>query len=304
MWAKIEFAGDYSFRGRVLEDRDLSGIACVSPTRGLIGADESGAVQVVELSRADRSLKVLRTVALVSANQELDVEAVASEGAFYYIVGSHGVAKKSGSMQMSRYRIFRLQVDPITGMPVNAGNALAGAGLSGLLEADPTLGRYFARPLQEQGVNIEGLAVRNGRLFIGLRNPNLDGHAFVVEVSAHDVFAGGSPPAHRLHTLKLGKGLGIREIVAARSGFLIIAGNAGSEPSKKHPRAVDYSRDRGFWMFTWDGKGAAVHKVGRIPNAPGKAEAMTILEESADEVTVLILFDGAPKGRPSVYRIR
>jgi hypothetical protein len=304
MWTNIEFAGEYSFRGRVLEDRDLSGIARVSPTRGLIGADESGAVQVVELSRADRSLKVLRTIALVSANQELDIEAIAAEDAFYYIVGSHGLAKKSGSMQMSRYRIFRLQVDPATGMPVSDDDTLAVASLSSVLETDPTLGRYFARPLQEQGVNIEGLAARNGRLFIGLRNPSLEGRAFVVEVSARDVFAGPGPPAHRLHTLKLGKGLGIREIVPARSGFLIIAGNAGSEPSERHPRAKDYSRDRGFWVFTWDGRGAVVHKVGRIPNAPGKAEAMTILEESADEVTVLILFDGAPRGRPSVYRIR
>ena len=31
---------------------------------------------------------------------------------------------------------------------------------------------------------------------------------------------------------------------------------------------------------------------------------MTILEESASEVTVLILFDGPKGGQPSVYRLR
>ncbi|MHC4517165.1 MAG: DUF3616 domain-containing protein, partial [Planctomycetota bacterium] len=297
-WTRIDFLGRFAFDGNVLEDEDLSGIACVSPTRGLIGADERGAVQVVELSRSNRSLKVLRTVALVNADEELDIEAIACEGAFYYIVGSHGVAKKSGLRQVGRYRVFRLRVDPITGMPDDGGKALAVASLSGILAADPTLGKYFGKPLQNKGLNIEGLAVRKGRLYVGLRNPNLAGRAFVVEVPADDLFAGAGPPVYRLHKLMLGRGLGIREMVAGRSGFLIIAGNAGSEPSDRHPRAKDYDKNRGFWIFDWDGEDTDVHKIGRIPNPPGKAEAMTILEEFADGLTVLILFDGAPRGRP------
>lgn len=303
MWTRVDFVGYYSFEGDVLEDKDLSGIAFVSPTRGLIGADEGGLVQVVELSRSDRRLKVLRTVALGHADEELDIEAIACEGASYYIVGSHGAAKKSGLRQAGRYRIFRLHVNPLTGTPVAGGRALTVTSLSGILADDPTLGRYLGKPLQEKGVNIEGLAVRNGRLFVGLRNPNLDGFAFVVEVPAGDLFTGVKQPPYKLHRLNLGKGLGIREIVAAESGFLVIAGNAGSEPSDKHPHAADYEKGRAFWIFNWDGQSPHVHKIGQIPNAPGKAEAMTILEESAEALMVLILFDGAPRGRPSLYRI-
>ena len=303
MWTQIDFLGTYTFEGPVLEGKDLSGIALVSPTRGLIGADESSAVQVVELSAAARTLKVLRTVALRSAEEELDVEAIACEGPYYYIVGSHGVAKKSGTLQASRYRIFRLQVDPLTSMPAPGRQALTAASLSGILKADPVLGKHFGKPLQQRGLNIEGLAVRNGRLFVGLRNPNLEGHAFVIEVAADELFASGKPPAHRLHKLKLGRGLGVREIVAARSGFLLIAGNAGSEPSKKHTRALDHEPDTGFWIFAWDGQAQNVHNIGRIPNAPGKAEAMTILDDSPEGLNVLILFDGAPQGQPSLYRI-
>jgi hypothetical protein len=303
MWTRIDFLGRCAFDGPVLEDKDLSGIALVSPTHGLVGADERGAVQVIELSADSQTLKVLRTVALRSADEELDIEAIACEGTYYYIVGSHGVAKKSGAFQASRYRIFRLQVDPVTGMPSRGREALATASLSGILEADPVVGKHFGKPLQLRGVNIEGLAVRDGHLFVGLRNPNLNGYAFVIEVPADEVFTGAKQPAHRLHRLKLGKGLGIREIVAARSGFLIIAGNAGSEPSKKHALALDHKPDMGFWMFAWDGKGQDVHKIGRVPNAAGKAEAMTILDESPEGATVLILFDGAPQGQPSLYRI-
>jgi hypothetical protein len=101
----------------------------------------------------------------------------------------------------------------------------------------------------------------------------------------------------------LGKGLGIREMVAARKGFLIIAGNAGSEPSDVYLQAQDYEKGRGYSIFEWDGQGSAAHRIGSIPNPPGKAEAMSILDEAPDQATVLIFFDGAKQGAPSVYRI-
>lgn len=301
-WRHIDFVGRYSFVGGVLKDEDLSGIACISRARGLIGADEGGAVQVVGLSRQTRTLKVLQTIVLANPGEELDIEAIAAEGDAYYIVGSHGLAKKTGARHVSRYRIFRLRVDRVTGLSAGGGSALSAASLSGLLEGDTTLVRYFGKPLQQKGVNIEGLALRRGQLFVGLRNPNLGGHAFVLELSASAIFDSVRQPTYALHRLNLGEGLGIREIVAAKSGFLIIAGNAGSEPSDVFPIASDYEKDRGYWLYAWNGKGSAVDKIGRLPNAPGKAEAMTILEESPDEATVLILFDGPKGGQPSVYR--
>ena len=300
---RVEFVESFSFRGRVLEDKDLSGIACISPKRCLIGADEGAAVQVVALSREDRTLRVLATVPLLGSSEEMDIEAIAAEGDCYYIAGSHGVAKNSGVRQPSRYTICRLRADPTTGLPAD-GAAVTVGSLAAILENDATLGPHFARPLQQKGVNIEGLAVREGRLFVGLRSPNLDGDAFVVEVAADDVFAKATQPAYTLHRLKLGRGLGIREIVAAREGFLLIAGNAGSEPSNAYPQAVDYEKGRGYSLFRWSGVGRDVEKIGPIPNPPGKAEAMTILDEGPDHTTVLILFDGPKGGAPSVYRFQ
>jgi len=302
-WTHIDLRDSYSFRGNVFEDKDISGIACISPTHGLVGADESGLVQMVQLSRTERTLSVLGAVSLLGSGEEIDIEGIAAEGDCYYIVGSHGAAKKSGVRQVRRYTICRLTVDPETGMPIDGSTAPAVASLAGILQADATLGPYFGKPLQQKGINIEGLAIREGQLFVGLRNPNLDGHAFVLEVGADDVFAKRECPAYTLHRLALGAGLGIREIVAARTGFLLIAGNAGSEPSDAYPQTQDYKKGRGYELFRWDGKGSAVHKIGPIPNAPGKAEAMTILDETADEATVLVLFDGPRQGQPSVYRL-
>jgi hypothetical protein len=290
-WTKIELVDHYSFAGNVLEDTDLSGIACISDKSCLVGADEGRAVQMVELSRTAKVLKAGRTIPLLQSGKEIDIEAIAAEGNSYYIIGSHGISKKQGEQQANRFRIFRLKVDRETGTPAGVDVA----SLSGLLRADAILGEHFQMPLQESGVNIEGLAVRNGRLFVGFRGPNLEGYAFVMEVAAKDIFENSPKPQYTLHKLRLGEGFGIREIVAAKSGFLIIAGNAGSE---------NYEEDREFSLVFWDGKGPEVHRIGSIPNPPGKAEAMTILAESASEMTVLILFDGPKGGQPSVYRLR
>jgi len=253
----------------------------------------------VELSRKARTLTVTRTIPLLASGAEIDIEAIAAEAGSYYVVGSHGVAKKTGESQGNRYKVFRLKVNPATGSAV----ARDTASLSDLLRRDPVLGRHFQRPLQRRGLSIEGLAVRDGRLFFGFRGPNLDGVAFVLEIRADDVFARKPRPEYTLHRLSLGDGLGIREMVAARTCFLIIAGNSGAEPSEKYPRAENYREGRGYSLFTWDGKGSRVHEIGAIPNVPGKAEAMTILDEAPDHVTVLMLFDGPKGGRPSVYRI-
>jgi len=303
-WNRVVPVGRFSFDGGVLEDEDLSGIACISKTRGLIGADEGGSVQVIEMSVPGRKMRVLQTVALINAADELDIEAIASEANTYYIVGSHGLAKKSGDRQPSRYKIFRLRVDPITGRPTGGDAALSVASLSSVLKQDATLRRHYGKPLQQKGLNIEGLAVRKGRLFVGLRNPNLGGRGFVKEETASELFDGAGKLTHTLHRLNLGEGLGIREIVASQSGFLVIAGNAGSEPSDVFRTTSDYKEDRGYWLFGWDGKGGQVNRIGSIPNAPGKAEAMTILDESPEQATVLILFDGPRKGEPSVYRLQ
>jgi hypothetical protein len=302
LWTRIEQEGRYSFRGQVAEDQDLSGIACISDRFGLVGADESRDVQVIEVSRKDKTLRVREAVSLAPSGDEIDIEAIAAEGDSYYIIGSHGISKKEGLHQGNRYSLFRLGVDRATGRPTRP-PSIERVSLVDTLRADPVLGEHFGKPLQQRGVNIEGLAVKDGRLFVGLRGPNLEGNAFVLEVRANDVFGGKSLPPYTLHKLQLGPGLGIREIVATRSGFLIIAGNSASEPSDKYAQSVDYDEDREFLLAAWDGSGSEVHKIGAIPDVAGKAEAMMVLEEAPDHVTVLILFDGPRQGRPTVYRV-
>jgi hypothetical protein len=298
-WTQIEIVDHYTFKGEVAEDEDLSGIARLSDKLFVIGADEGRAIQVVELSRQAKTLKVVRTIELVKTGQEIDTEAVAIEGDLCYVIGSHGISKKHGERQENRYKIFRVKLDRRTGKPISTDVAT----LWDALGADPILGEHFQQPLQQQGVNIEGLAVRQGRLFVGFRSPSLGGYAFVMEVPAADLFAGKLGTHNVLRRVHLGEGLGIREIVAAKAGFLLIAGNSGAEPSEKFTESENYDRGRGFSLFLWDGQDSEAHRIGSIPETPDKAEAMTILDESPTEITVLMLFDGPKGGAPTVYRI-
>jgi len=307
-WSQIELKEYFTIKGKVNADKDISGIACINERYGLLGADEGRNVYFIEVSRQNKTLRILGDIELLGSGAEIDIEAIAAEDDYYYITGSHGLSKKQGDMESNRFNLFRLKVNPETGMPVERAKAkadfLTRTSLTTVLSKDLLLGRHFREPLQQKGVNIEGLAVKDGRLFVGLRSPNLDGYTFVVELSADELFTGAAGIDYRLHKLKVGKGLGIREIVRARDCFLIIAGNSGSEPSDEYPQSQDYQKDRAFEIFCWDGRSSDVHKIGRIPHVAGKAEAMMLLSENQNGVDVLILFDGPKDGRPTVSSIR
>ena len=306
-WSQIELKGHFTIRGDVVADEDISGIACINERYGLLGADEDRNVYYFEISRQNKTIKILGDIELLDSGDEIDIEAIAAENNCYYITGSHGLSKKQGDIESNRFKFFRLKVNPENGMADERAKSktdfLAISSLTPILSKDPLLSRHFRQPLQQKGVNIEGLAVKDGRLFIGLRSPNLDGHMFVVELAADDLITGVADIDYRLHKLRAGKGLGIREIVRAKDCFLIIAGNAGSEPSDEYPESQDYRKNRGFELFCWDGRGPETHRIGRIPEAAGKAEAMMVLSENTEGIDVLILFDGPKDGKPTVYHI-
>ncbi len=54
--------------------------------------------------------------------------------------------------------------------------------LRAVIAATPKLQGYAEKPLDEHGVNIEGLAVRGDRLFLGFRGPVINGKAQVMSV--------------------------------------------------------------------------------------------------------------------------
>jgi hypothetical protein len=281
--------------------KDLSGIAAAPGGPALVVSDELGAAQAARIDTAARTVTAGPLVPLLPDGAEADLEgvAVSGDGRTFYATGSHGVGKKKGDIEPSRRLVHRIRA-PTAGAAF--GPAETSAALMDWVGRNPVLGPHAGRPLQQNGFNIEGLAWRDGRLWFGVRAPNLDGEAFVIEAEPGSLFAGAAPTA-TLHRVRIGPGLGFREIAAVRDGFILLAGEACAEASKQIPESLAAAVEPGYSFFWWRPGAASAVPVGRLPDAPGKAEGLLVLRDDDEAVDVLVLFDGPPQGAPRVFRL-
>lgn len=307
------------------ESENLSGLACATKDAPagaerpcLLISDERLYARLVTLR--DGVLRLGAKVTLLPATEdgdrfrETDAEGVAYDDGAYYVVGSHGSSKKAGEYQRSRFFIYRIPVAPRTGQPTfdDPGGDPPSSRitrtdiLEGVLAAVPALAgqacqrRGRCRSLQDGGVNIEGLAVWEGQIYLGLRAPSPGGAAIVVRVPARRVFAGAARdlPASAVTVLrpKIGAGVGIRDLVRVQGGFLILTGPERPEDDGAVGTAT---------VVFWDGAGEAVTPLMALGGmvADAKPEALLVLDEARDAYRVLVLSDGVAGGAPTEYRI-
>ncbi len=198
---------------------------------------------------------------LVEDDEEIDVEGLDIEGDRLWIVGSHTSARKGvkpgRDVEKNLKRLTQVEARPnrcliacatiakgqlkgdaIAQLPISPeGNALTLA-----LRKDAHLGPFLLRTQEEppgcaqfaskeNGFDIEGVAARGERLFLGLRGPVLRGWAMLLELRAErtagDTLAlgpiGASGRPYRKHFLRLA-GMGIRDLCWQESDLLILAG--------------------------------------------------------------------------------
>ena len=303
---QLEFPGDVWRVEGFANDLDLSGIAAAG-NACLVGSDEEHHVQPGTIDRAARRIVPAERVALPVVGgrkkPEVDIEGIAYAPAeeVYYVTGSHGVGKKKGDFQPDRHAVYRIPRGAGSGSIHAAG--IRRASLLPWLERTPELAGHLRQPLQRNGLNIEGLAESSGRLFFGLRAPNKNGRALVVEVGARELFS-GAPGALTVHDLPMPRGRGLREIVAVDGGFVLLCGNASAEASKKFPVTEAPGPDGRFELHFWPGPGAAPERLGALPANGGKAEGLLVLEQTPLQIEMLVLFDSLPGGGPLTVRIR
>lgn len=242
----------------------------------------------------------------VSGDDEIDIEAIAADGYTLYVAGSHSLAREKLSSSRSydknrerfqvvkrepnREHVFRFEFDPDTGTVSKMGEI----SLRSLLDRDPILHRFTQIPGKENGIDIEGLAVVGGTLYLGFRSPVLR-YGFVPILKMR--FA--TPELGELLFVDLG-GRGIRDMTPVADGFLLLAG----------PPAAG---GRSFELFYWTGdddlpgRGRPVRTVvslGTIRSPKGsRAEALTILQSNGSCHDLLIMFDGIAGGGPVVEHI-
>jgi hypothetical protein len=304
--ARLEVLPDQWHLAGFENSLDLSGLAAASPTQVLVGSDEMFHVQPGTIDRGRQRIESRRPIALPlvadGGKQEIDIEGVAyspTEQA-YFVVGSHGLGKKKGDLQPDRLSVFRLQVDPATGAIEKSG--ITRGSLLPWLEKTPLLAPHVGKPLQQDGLNIEGLTWSGGKLYFGLRAPNRNGEGLVIELGTRELFS-GSPRELRVHRIEVERGRGVREITAVRDGFIVLTGNAAAEASKKFPVTTAPGPDTRFDLLFWDGRDRHAEKIGTLPENGGKGEALLVLDDTDSHIDLLVVFDGLLGGEPMAVRV-
>lgn len=327
---------------------DVSGMACVraqGATRNcLVINDENKGAQFAAI-RNDR-MTVGKVIPLIGNARDpdsfgsppdeecgeegkfknMDGEGVAYAARFFYVVGSHGCSRKKDKFQLSSFILARVSVDS-QGRPVDAAGRVLGEEefskavqttyrVSDWLQRAKGVKHFFAENLEEDdGLNIEGVAVQGDRIWFGLRAPvkkaSKDGkkfkkQAFIVGGDVAELFEQGHEPSKAkpkvaffdLHQR------GIRDLAALPDGrLLVLAGapNGDEVPFKLFVADPERNTAKLIGMLP-EVQGKGKDKNGRDKVVTGKAEGVTLMEVEAGSAQAVILFDSLLNGAPHIAK--
>ena len=269
---------------------DISGVAC-APDRLVCAlvSDETRTVRILQIQNQTlipgRQIKLLPDDVEPGKGKKLDesdAEAVDYANGYFYVAGSHSRSRKSKEEKPTRGFIYRIPVDAKGNVETTAPERSAR-----LRDALKALSQFSNRE-----INIEGLAVRDGKIYLGFREPVVNGVAYVVETTVDRVF-GTSNAELKPHPMKLAGASGIRDLIKVSDGFLVLA---GPEQDVSGPAYVHF----------WPGKGSDTKLLGEIPrpkDPKAKPEALLLLGEDQRDYRVLVFSDGVAGGEPTEYLI-
>jgi len=272
---------------------DLSGVTVVGDYL-VLGADEGHQLQILLRAPDGDRWSLQQTVALAKKDQEVDIEAITFGAGHLYVAGSHSLRRRRIKPdlsvrknrerlldiggQNSRNRLYRLPFDPASGVLGKAEYI----DLSKRLRKDPLLRPFTKLPSKENGVEIEGIALRDDRLYLGFRGPVLRDNYVPVMTLSFD-----RPKDYELCFVRL-DGQGIRDLVALDQGFLILSGPVNDAPGP-------------FCLWWWDGADQipgkdrtvrAARWLGEVSTPGGAfAEGLALLAEGAGSAEVILVYD-------------
>jgi hypothetical protein len=193
------------------------------------------------------------------ADGEMDIEGLCAVDGFLWIVGSHALKRSkpkreesNGDDALARMervdrepnrhflgRIPLVEEAPGLFMPARSDGGRRAAwaklgkrnsALTRWLADDPHIGPFLSIPAKENGFDVEGLAVRGDRIWLGLRGPVLRGHAVVLGLEVAEKAPGrlkarrtAGERRYRKHLLDT-RGLGIRDMRFDGDDLLLLVG--------------------------------------------------------------------------------
>lgn len=268
-------------------------------------------------------------------NIEADLEGLDYKDGYLWLVGSHSLKRgkidKDDTLEKNINRLAKIKTDGnrflLARIPLVAKtNTLVksviengttrnaailrgndqGNDLTDHLANDKHLQAFLRIPGKDNGFDIEGLAVVDQRIFVGLRGPVLRGWAVIIqlELEEHDASTLKlkqlpNKTFYQTHFLQL-NGLGVRELCVHGTDLLILAG-----PTMGLDGPITVYRWRGGALpnaerIVFDD---AVQPILHIPFGQGKdagkdhAEGMTLLAHDACDPAILIVYDSAAQHR-------
>jgi hypothetical protein len=285
--------------GKIAQSKDISALDIVRNYL-IIGSDETGRCQVLKSTDDGFTLLPDNDVKLNDTDEEIDIEGITSEGDRVYVMGSHSRVRpkleEGASLQSNREQIGEIRTpaarDVLACFRLGAdgqANSIEKRSLRSVIDRDAMLRPFAQIPGKENGIDLEGIAVKEGRLFIGFRGPVLRSNYVPVFTCEFERVEEG-----RLLFVNLG-GFGVRGMAAVKDGFLIVGGPVGdaSQPHK---------------IFFWNGfdclpgdsgtkEKGIIEVLCEIPfEDHGKPEGFVITKEDDSHYEFLIAFDGIKNG--------
>lgn len=294
----VEFSG-VLFHGKPKPQTAVSGADAFGEFL-ILASDEMKEPTVAQLLKRDGEKFVATdTVQMPVGDAEVDLEGVGVDRAtgFVYLTGSHTRTRKVDEgvieevkRKKPREQFFRFRLNP----DGTAGEVQGPKSLMPAIEGHAALSLFAKVPSKENGIDIEGLAVKGDELFFGCRGPVF--REGLVPVLSRRWDAPDDSVQVRYVRLD---GRGIRDLAAVRDGFLILAGSVGDG-------------DGTFRVYHWDGadqlpsgeSGPKPQLLGEFSGlGVGKPEGLVVLKEQEKTLDVLLLCDGLPGGGPSRWAL-
>ena len=255
---------------------------------------------------------------------EVDIESLSYDEGYLWVVGSHSSKRKKVKHgEVERLKIIENEKNRyvLGRIPVEAGQLTKKTGektaayldrttaksnvLIEALKLDPYFQDILAinLPSKDNGLDIEGLAVKGDQIFLGLRGPVLRGMSIVIEVIVEEKTPGIltlkeiglENCSYKKHFLDL-DGLGIRDLCLWGEDIIILSGPT-------------MDLDGSLRLFRWkqpheladlsfsDQETKTLEFLFEIPHGykTDKAEGMTLLNN--EENTLLVVYDSPDPSR-------
>lgn len=268
-----------------------------------------------------------------SEDQEIDIEGLDYEGHYLWLVGSHSSKRKQpDSDKPDSKNIRRLQTVETEGnryllarIPLVDGQLFKscqhpdhpteqltaaklevtkkGNLLMDSLEEDPHLGSFIRAgiPGKDNGFDIEGIAVTQNRVFLGLRGPVLRGWAIILELEVKVADPGSlrlkkigeDGERYKKHFINL-SGLGIRDLCLQGQDLLILAGPTMDLDGPVKLFRLKNGSELQASRLSWQPE-----QVLELPYGEGDdhAEGMTLFAPVAQQLSVLVVYDSPSRTR-------